>query len=321
MAAPISKAGIGVIAIAVFFLMAGTLSVVARPVAKRRAKRRLKDDDYWMFVTLAAYYAWVGLLIYLIAGAMTSPELAQKSHHEVMWTLRVLYLFAITSVKLSILAFYRSIFDCLRWFQNSTLLMTALCILWFISGIVISAIIYFLPACKMFMWNTPGQNPTCMRSSVFLTVHRFLNPAVDVAILVLPMIVVPRLHIPLRQKLQAAGVFLMGGLIVFVSVAGIVYTESIWNPKRDFPIEYGMLWSAPELGMAIICGNLPTYRPLLPKRNSIQNIITSWRSTWSRKSTTPSNKENVTPISQVAQAESEIQLTSDRTDVHAVNNV
>lgn len=38
----------------------------------------------------------------------------------------------------------------------------------------------------------------------------------------------------------------------------------------------GILWSTIELGIAIICGNLPTYRPLLRSDNSFWPALTSW---------------------------------------------
>jgi hypothetical protein len=38
----------------------------------------------------------------------------------------------------------------------------------------------------------------------------------------------------------------------------------------------GILWSTIELGIAIICGNLPTYRPLLRSDNGFWPVLTTW---------------------------------------------
>jgi hypothetical protein len=46
----------------------------------------------------------------------------------------------------------------------------------------------------------------------------------------------------------------------------------------------GLLWYAIELGIAMLCGNLPTYRPLLGNttdiRKRLSGLFTSNRSSW-----------------------------------------
>lgn len=127
-------------------------------------------------------------------------------------SMRTLYLVDITAIKVSILLFYLSIFDTLRWFQISARVVAVLCIFWAISGLVPACILYYLPDCTEFMWGAPGQSTVCVRSYSFLLVHRWFNPALDVIILFLPVVAVPQIHLPLRQKVQALGVFLVGSL-------------------------------------------------------------------------------------------------------------
>lgn len=124
-------------------------------------------------------------------------------------------MFAITAVKFSILSFYRTIFDSLRWFEISTHVLTALCMLWLISGTVISGMLTFSPKCHGYRGPrvaVPRHDALCVRFAGFLLIHGFLNAAIDIMMLVLPILVIPRMNLSLRQKLQASAVFLVGGL-------------------------------------------------------------------------------------------------------------
>lgn len=124
-------------------------------------------------------------------------------------------MFTITAVKFSILSFYRTIFDCLRWCEISTYILSAVCMLWLISGTVISGMLTFSPKCQGYRGPrvaVPRQDALCLRFVVFLFIHGFLNAVIDIMMLVLPILVIPRMNLSLRQKLQAIAVFLVGGL-------------------------------------------------------------------------------------------------------------
>jgi hypothetical protein len=52
----------------------------------------------------------------------------------------------------------------------------------------------------------------CLDFGTFVFVYELLNASIDVTILVLPVLVIPKLQLKLRQKIQVLMIFFMGGL-------------------------------------------------------------------------------------------------------------
>ena len=52
------------VVVAILLLFGNTAGVMARVVAKRRAKRSIRWDDYWMFAALLLFYGWVLCVVY-----------------------------------------------------------------------------------------------------------------------------------------------------------------------------------------------------------------------------------------------------------------
>lgn len=77
MAARLFPNNAGTITAAVILLMADTLSVFARLVAKRRVKRPSRNDDRWMFAALGIFYVWAVITLYceLYWVSYLDPEL------------------------------------------------------------------------------------------------------------------------------------------------------------------------------------------------------------------------------------------------------
>jgi len=51
-------------AAALLFIVADTVAVVLRAIAKWKTKRSVGSDDIWMLIALAFFYVWAGLIIY-----------------------------------------------------------------------------------------------------------------------------------------------------------------------------------------------------------------------------------------------------------------
>lgn len=52
------------VVVAILLLFGNTVGVLARVVAKRRAKRSIRCDDYWMFAALLLFCGWVLCVVY-----------------------------------------------------------------------------------------------------------------------------------------------------------------------------------------------------------------------------------------------------------------
>jgi hypothetical protein len=63
--------GVANLVTVIVFVALDTGAVLLRLLAKRRNKRPLGNDDYWMLVALVFMYGWTGLIIYCM---LRSPE-------------------------------------------------------------------------------------------------------------------------------------------------------------------------------------------------------------------------------------------------------
>jgi hypothetical protein len=71
MAVSIKPDGIANLVTVVVFVILDTIAVGLRLLAKKRNKRRLGSDDYWMLVALVFMYGWTALIIYCMLRSLS----------------------------------------------------------------------------------------------------------------------------------------------------------------------------------------------------------------------------------------------------------
>ena len=123
------------------------------------------------------------------------------------------FFLTITAVKLSILDFYRHIFAT-RKFCITAHIISGICVLWLLAGIL-----YNILDCDPIEANYVVTYPTldyCSPFGIYFFLHELLNSLIDGAILAMPCVVIHRLHLTTQQKVQVIGIFLLGGLYVFL---------------------------------------------------------------------------------------------------------
>ncbi|KAK4097969.1 hypothetical protein N658DRAFT_432971 [Parathielavia hyrcaniae] len=94
----------------------------------------------------------------------------------------------------------------------------------------------------------------------------YLHIITDFMIFVIPIPVVLAMTIPMRQKLGLLFVFTVG---LFVCVISIVRAAHLHQLIAGLNVTWDMIqmanWSSAELNISIVCGCMPTLRPLLAK--------------------------------------------------------
>lgn len=117
---------------------------------------------------------------------------------------------SITGVKLSLLSLYHRIFTTV-WVRRSSIALSVLCVLWLIVIVVGSIFVCYFTL-----------NPyRCIDFSLFFLVLSLAEVLIDIAILCLPLGMIPGLKLPLQHKIVLYVTFLVGGLQVtrpFVSI-------------------------------------------------------------------------------------------------------
>jgi multisubunit Na+/H+ antiporter MnhE subunit len=98
----------------------------------------------------------------------------------------------------------------LPWFEIATHVITGVCVLWLFSGFWVT-IFQCTPYRAVFDFSLKPI-AKCLDFGTFVFVYELLNASIDVTILVLPVLVIPKLQLKLRQKIQVLMIFFMGGL-------------------------------------------------------------------------------------------------------------
>ena len=120
----------------------------------------------------------------------------------------VIYNFAITAIKGSLLYLYHRVFYISRTFRIM-LWITGIFVACYSIAQSFAAIFQCMPVSSN--W-TVGKDHYCINVDVGATIIAAFNVLTDFAILILPMPLLFRLQKPMKQKLQIMGMFLLGGL-------------------------------------------------------------------------------------------------------------
>lgn len=126
---------------------------------------------------------------------------------KVVFAGEIVYTITLVTTKISILLLYRSIFAD-RVFAIVVNVTSAFVVAWGLALILVSIF-----TCKPIhgFWDVTIPS-TCISSREFFLGNSIPNIFMDVFILSLPVRMVWQLQMPVRQKVQVSGLFLLGGL-------------------------------------------------------------------------------------------------------------
>ncbi|RAL04548.1 uncharacterized protein BO80DRAFT_482907 [Aspergillus ibericus CBS 121593] len=271
-------------------LSLAVVSVVVRFIVRFANRKLLPLSDGLMLLALICLSASGSMVIYyIVAGPgpgnfdiKTLP--ANAASEEMVWAkalLHMLYaanifsLAAITLIKLSLLAFFHTLFsvsDTFRWFNWLTAI---LCIIWFIVFLLLDV---FLCRPIHLIWDTMASAKSCMPSGSLGLGMELTNLFLDVMIICLPLSMLKALPLTVSQKCQVAFTFLLGGLVCIISMVKLAFIWNASDPRQRRSVQ-GVKLSIIQLGIATLCACLPTYASLfrlaqrkLRSRSSDDNV-------------------------------------------------
>ncbi|CAI6101391.1 unnamed protein product [Clonostachys chloroleuca] len=140
----------------------------------------------------------------------------------------------------------------------------------------ITFFVSFLVQCRPIsaLGSSFGSSEFCMSMPELLLGFELTNLFIDVAILLIPTVMVGKLRLNAIKKVSVIGVFSAG-----VCVTSIARLTAIWNPPdvmANFDTAKGMLWSKLQVGMAIVCACLPTFSPIFFGKSKFGSHAKSW---------------------------------------------
>lgn len=119
--------------------------------------------------------------------------------------------------------------------------------------------IAFFTACTPFSgyWAMPPPNPQCTTLEHYAIIQGCFNISSDALMLCIPLPLITKLNMPLKQKSVLLVIFSMGLFVILAAILTKVFNLSnVWDPSY-------MLWYTREASVATYVSNLPMIWPLL----------------------------------------------------------
>ncbi|KAJ5113709.1 hypothetical protein N7456_002243 [Penicillium angulare] len=243
------------------------IAVFLRFAVRISTKQGIRLSDWLILLSLMMMSAYAGVMIQCKSShKLLVEEEALEGHPDWMVTMlkaiyvcELTFIATLTVVKLSILAFYHSIFSISTTFKLCVKLAFVLSLMWGIIGVFVEAF-----QCKPVsaLWNDMGSAEYCLAAGRIWLGLEITNLFGDVAILAMPLFMIKQLNLPRNRKYSLGGIFLLGSL---ACVCSIVKLSFLWNPNNPYlsDVSPTMIWSSIQLGTSILCACLPTLTPLL----------------------------------------------------------
>jgi hypothetical protein len=119
--------------------------------------------------------------------------------------------------------------------------------------------IAFFTACRPFQgyWGMPPPDPQCTTLEHYSIAQACFNISSDALMLFVPLPLILRTTMPLKQKAVLSVIFSMGLFVIVAALLTKIFNLSnVWDPRY-------MLWYVREASVAVYVSNLPMIWPLL----------------------------------------------------------
>ncbi|KAH7137333.1 hypothetical protein B0J13DRAFT_559501 [Dactylonectria estremocensis] len=209
--------------------------------------------------------AWGGSLGFFIGIILAIPSGFGKHMWDVRATeisgylnlllvLGLTYLWPPTLAKLAILVLYH------RLIPNMSFRIA-------LYAVAVSLVVYTLVFTILLAGPCHPQKAGTATCVVNLTVsHAVLNIVSDVIVIVLPIPLVHRLNMPLRQRITVGILLALGSAVVIVSCIRFGYVHKMQNnPDITWTQASASLWSCIEMNTGILCNCLAHLKPFVRK--------------------------------------------------------
>lgn len=258
------------------------VTVASRFYSRWFTKAGFGWDDWTILVAMVSGILPVALNIWAGDVSKTGPAAASNfdpsyvftpadvKYVKITFSTIVLYFLVSCTTKLSLLLLLHRIFAISGPFKIQIYIAEATVVAFWISTTVAHCL-----SCIPIDWSWKNGNADpryCINYNTFWLVSGIFESVIDVAILSLPLGMVSKLHMERSRKFSVAGVFLLGGFVLFSGVAKVVLSYVPHSREPNFA--RSALWTTVHLYTGILCANLPPNRPLFNR--VAQSITGSW---------------------------------------------
>ncbi|KAH8660810.1 hypothetical protein BGZ60DRAFT_530816 [Tricladium varicosporioides] len=252
-----------IVANAVLFPLA-TLVVILRIYTRAMIVRNVGSDDYaiilaWFFlvghVITSIIHTNFGMGIHLWNVPLTtfSPHFLKMAIFE-----NFVYGLSFLCVKVSILLLYLRLSPYLQ-FRAAVWVVMVVTVVYSVLGSF-----GFLYNCQPIakFWDITITNGKCINITKILLTYASLNILTDIAMLLLPIALVRKLKLPMKQKLALAGLFMTGTLVCIISgIRMKVMVDLVRTTDLTWVSAEATVWSILELCVGVMCACLACLKP------------------------------------------------------------
>lgn len=256
------------VAISALFIALDVVFVCLRFYSRRLIKTPLGWDDILILPALILNLATCSLTLLSvhIAGVgqhlpavLAANPATLLTWGKIIYALLIIYSLAVAFPKLSILALYLRIFT-EKPYRISTWVVAAI-----ISGtaIAVSLVGFFQCSPVPLAWDKSIEGGTCIDVALFYVYCSVPNVLTDVAMLLLPIPMILKLHTNQSQKIGLSFIFLLGTIGLISSCVRLVMfsRNNAFNDQTWRSVTL-MTWTDVEASIYLIAACLPSLRPL-----------------------------------------------------------
>ncbi|KAF2262725.1 hypothetical protein CC78DRAFT_569581 [Lojkania enalia] len=246
----ISKTAVGVVA---------TFTIVLRFIARKKTNALLKWDDWFALAALITMWGDFGATIlvpsisFLLKAGLSSIIFCDTC--EVV-------------ARISVICLYYRLFSVKRWLRWSLNAVGWISVIWLITLILVVSL-----QCKPVaaVVDASIQDAECLDNFIGFLTSEVINVFLDLALLCLPIPIIMKLYLPLREKIGLGAIFLTGGLVIITGLLRIVNGYNPHGKNSITDVSALSFWTGIHLGACVVCTSLPVFRIYLPKQDGFLN--------------------------------------------------
>ncbi|PWY72954.1 integral membrane protein Pth11-like protein [Aspergillus heteromorphus CBS 117.55] len=248
--------------VAVAFAALTFVVICLRLFARVYVLKRMGLDDFliigacflsWAFTTVTVVAVHHGMGKHLV----DVDENGLMTYSFAVWLSSMFYLACLGFVKTSVCWFYTRLGD--KHLTRAAIVM--MCVVGAqATSFVLTAAFQCQPIAKAWDTSIPGK---CVTINVFYLCNAALNILTDLVTYSLPIRVILRLHMPLKQKLALGGILCLGLFACISSIIRITYIPSmLTSADYTYAISGAMYWSAIEINVGILASSIPSFKAI-----------------------------------------------------------
>ncbi|CEJ57789.1 hypothetical protein PMG11_06469 [Penicillium brasilianum] len=261
-----------VIAICLVFSISALLAIGLRFYVRLSTNRTPWVDDYSALASSIFALAYAGIAVVQTRwgqglSATYFPEENVIPFSKIQYVGGPIYCLALLGFKVALLTSYLRIAGVVKLYRKVILSAIVVCV---INQLVFAVIISVscIPVAKQWDSSIEGK---CIDTIPFYFALAGTSIGLDLVIIALPLPVLWRLQLRLKQKIILAGLFALG---FFVTIIQIIRIFTVKDLKTYTDSKNIVIWSCIEVSLGVIVSCIPTYGPLF---KAFASTVNSYR--------------------------------------------